>query len=150
MFVVDNNPMAGHEVEVPLRWADMDVMQHINNVAILRLLEEARVRFLTERVRRPGAGMPLLAARHEIDYLAPLLYSAEPARIVLRVPRIGRSGFDLGCEVFGADGTLAAIAETTLVVVDDAGRPAPIPAELRTVLTELLGDPIPFRRRTEP
>lgn len=146
--MVDNNRMATHEVTVPLRWSDMDALQHINNVAMMRLLEEARIRFLTEHVALPGEDrVTMFVAHHEIDYLAPLLYTPEPARIVLSVTRIGRSGFDVGYEVFGADGAAAAIAETSMVVVDGAGRPAPIPDGLRTELAGLVGDPIPFRRR---
>lgn len=144
----DNIRMATHEVAVPLRWSDMDALQHINNVAMMRLLEEARIKLLAGRVTGPDeARVAMFVAHHEIDYLAPLLYSTEPARIVLSVTRIGRSGFDMGYEVFGADGAPVAIAETSLVVVDEAGRPAPIPDALRTDLDALVGEPIPFRRR---
>ena len=31
------------EVRVPLRWADMDAYGHVNNVAVVQVLEEARV-----------------------------------------------------------------------------------------------------------
>lgn len=140
--------MATHEVAVPMRWSDMDALQHINNVAMMRLLEEARIRFLTENVPQPSESrVTMFVAHHEIDYLAPLLYSPEPVRIVLHVTRIGRSGFDLGYEVIATDGAVAAIAETSMVVVDGAGRPAPLPAALRTELAGLVGDPVPFRRR---
>ena len=30
-------------LEIPLRWGDMDAYGHINNVQIVRLMEEARV-----------------------------------------------------------------------------------------------------------
>ncbi len=146
--MVETIPMATHEVAVPMRWADMDALQHINNVAMMRLLEEARIRFLTDNVPQPReAKVTMFVAHHEIDYLAPLLYSPEPVRIVLHVTRIGRSGFDLGYEVIASDGAVAAIAETSMVVVDEAGRPAPLPAVLRTELAGLVGDPVPFRRR---
>ncbi|BDD82519.1 hypothetical protein TPB0596_22820 [Tsukamurella pulmonis] len=146
--MLDNSPMASQEVAVPLRWADMDALQHINNVAMLRLLEEARIRFLTEWVAQPeGPTVTMFVAHQEIDYLAPLLYSPEPVRIALRVTRIGRSGFDVGYEVIEPGGATVAIAETSLVVVDAAGRPSELPAALRTELAGLVGDPIPFRRR---
>ena len=35
--------MARIEVPVQLRWSDMDAYAHVNNVEMLRLLEEARV-----------------------------------------------------------------------------------------------------------
>ncbi|MBD4601618.1 acyl-CoA thioesterase, partial [Xanthomonas citri pv. citri] len=31
------------EVRIPLRWADMDAYGHVNNIAVVQLLEEARV-----------------------------------------------------------------------------------------------------------
>lgn len=140
--------MATHEVAVPMRWSDMDALQHINNVAMLRLLEEARIRFLSANVGRHGEQkVTMFVAHQEIDYLAPLLYSPEPVRIVLHVTRIGRSGFDLGYSVIAADGAVSALAETSMVVVDGSGRPAPLPAELRTELAGLVGDPVSFRRR---
>ncbi|WP_308409809.1 acyl-CoA thioesterase [Zhihengliuella halotolerans] len=30
-------------VEVPMRWADMDAYGHINNVNLVRMMEEARI-----------------------------------------------------------------------------------------------------------
>ena len=41
-------------VPIHLRWADLDAYNHVNNVEVVRLLEEARVRafWLTE----PGGG----------------------------------------------------------------------------------------------
>ena len=35
--------MARLEVDVQLRWSDMDAYAHVNNVEMLRLLEEARI-----------------------------------------------------------------------------------------------------------
>ena len=35
--------MARHIFRCPLRWADMDAYGHINNVAFMRYLEEARI-----------------------------------------------------------------------------------------------------------
>ncbi|BDH57633.1 hypothetical protein MTP03_25720 [Tsukamurella sp. PLM1] len=148
--MTDNNGMASHEVKVPMRWSDMDALQHINNVSMLRLLEEARIRFMTEFATGPGSGrITMFVAHQEIDYVSPLLYSPEPARVVMRVTRIGGSGFDIGYEVIGADGAVAAISETSMVVVDGAasGRPVPIPDDLRAQLEALVGEPVPFRRR---
>ncbi|MET9329544.1 acyl-CoA thioesterase [Tsukamurella sp. NPDC003166] len=142
--------MNNHEVLVPMRWSDMDALQHINNVSMLRLLEEARIRFMMRFGSGPDTDrVTMFVAHQEIDYVRPLLYSLEPVRILMRVTRIGRSGFDLGYEVLGADGQTAALSETSMVVVDGAasGRPATIPEALRAQLEPLLGEPVGFRRR---
>ncbi|NKY18738.1 acyl-CoA thioesterase [Tsukamurella spumae] len=144
--------MTNHEVLVPMRWSDMDALQHINNVSMLRLLEEARIRFMIRFGSGPDSGrITMFVAHQEIDYVRPLLYSQEPVRILMRVTRIGGSGFDIGYEVLDADGRVAALSEASMVVVDGAasGRPAPIPDALRAQLEEVLGEPVPFRRRRE-
>ena len=35
--------MPSYRALVPMRWSDMDIYRHINNVQIVRLLEDARV-----------------------------------------------------------------------------------------------------------
>ncbi|AKP57872.1 Acyl-ACP thioesterase [Mycobacteroides abscessus subsp. abscessus] len=138
----------GVEVKVELRWADMDAYRHVNNVAMFRLIEEARIRFLADKLMGVESGrITMFVAHQEIDYVQPLLYSHEPARVIMRATRIGTAGFGIGYEIIGADGAVAAIAETSMVVVDDDGRPAQIPEHLRAVLDGLRGEPVPFRRR---
>ncbi len=78
-------------VLVPLRWSDTDVYGHVNNVMILRLLEEARVAALGEdwlNSAQQGSGTALLVARQEVEYLAPLTYQVAPVPIDLWVTRI--------------------------------------------------------------
>ncbi|WP_461168129.1 acyl-CoA thioesterase [Tsukamurella serpentis] len=143
--------MSISEVKIALRWSDQDALGHVNNVTMMRLLEEARIRFLVGREELgAGAEQPVMFVAHqEIDYATPLVYSDEPATIAVWITRIGNTGFDIGYQVKGADGVVAAIAETSMVVVDGAGsgRPVPIPEKLRALLEELHGEPVPFRRR---
>ncbi|WP_346243023.1 acyl-CoA thioesterase [Micrococcus luteus] len=47
------------EVRIPLRWADMDAYGHVNNIAVVQLLEEARVAaFGVPANTAPVAGRP--------------------------------------------------------------------------------------------
>lgn len=145
---VSNQPTV---IELQLRWGDMDPLEHTNNVMIARLIEEARVRALDiwfGSGRRAGIG--LLVARQEIEFVASLLYSVEPARCEVWCSRIGGKSAGFGCRLLAADGTVAALAETTLAVVDrDTGRPTPIDDELRELLAAHSGDPVPFRARRQ-
>lgn len=138
-----------HVVDLALRWGDMDSLGHINNVQFARLFEEARVRAMQEWFggeRRAGVGM--VVAHQEIEFAAPLYYSAEPVRCEIWVSRIGGKSFDFGCRLTSADGVVGALSETTLAVLDlTAGRALEIPDDLRALLTEHLGGPVGFRRR---
>jgi acyl-CoA thioester hydrolase len=126
----------------PLRWADMDAFQHVNNVVYLRYLEEARVDWMFNRASDSGvtdfAKLGVVVARHEIDYRRPLLYSPEPVRIESWVTRIGNSSFTIAYEVRD-DEHVYATASSVLVPYDvDKGRPRRITSDERAYLQEYL------------
>jgi acyl-CoA thioester hydrolase len=134
-----------HRVLVPLRWSDTDMYGHVNNVMILRLLEEARVAALGEdwlNSAQQGGGTALLVARQEVEYLSPLTYRVAP------VP-IDASDFELGYEVLD-EGVIYARAETTLFTLDQAAqRPRRLTEPERKQLLDWAGEPIRWRRRRE-
>lgn len=115
--------------EVPLRWGDMDAYGHINNVEILRLLEEARVRAFGSPahtgapVHEPAVplfndlpeGAQVLVVEHRLRYLAVLEYRDVPATIYVWVSALKGAGLTLGYEICdGHDGSPRVIAETQL------------------------------------
>src|SRR4051794_19290274 len=114
--------MPRHRVRVPMRWGDMDAYQHVNNVAYLGYLEEARVDMLF--VRGPESGVAALrdgvvVARHEIDYLAPLVWHPRGIEIDVWVETIGGASFELAYVVQDAD-TVYSRARSTMVAFDMA------------------------------
>src|SRR5699024_8757194 len=66
---------------VHMRWADMDAFGHINNTAYFAYLEQARVAMFFDRYEGFSSGTVI--ARHEIDYLYPVVYHPEPLRLEL-------------------------------------------------------------------
>ena len=142
-----------YHVDVPLRWSDMDVYGHINNVQFLRLLEDARVVGF-EAWFGPDRSLldeGVVVARHEIEYLAPLDFRHAPIRVDMWATKISGASFDLAYEVrdpaeIGT--TLYARAETTLVAYNFAGAsPRRLRPDERAVLKSVSGDPVPFRWR---
>lgn len=138
------------EIALHLRWGDMDINKHVNNVQFARLFEEARVRSMSGwfEGRTWGTGS-FHIARQEIEFVAPLLYSTEPAVARVWISRVGNSSFDFGSELRDGLGDLKAYCETTGVTVDsDSGTSRPIPEEVRLFLKSKLAAPVPFRRRS--
>jgi acyl-CoA thioester hydrolase len=151
-------PGTRYRVNVPLRWSDMDAYGHVNNVQFLRLLEDARVIGFEDWFGQDRSVLSegILVARHEIEYLAPLLFRVPPIVVEMWATRIGGAGFDLAYEVRDgrapADGgegdVIYARAETTLVLYDFAtGRPRRMDPSLRAMLEQHSGAPVPFRWR---
>ena len=142
---------------VSLRWSDMDAYAHINNVQFLRLLEDARVIGFEEWFGQDRSVLNegILVARHEIEYLAPLLFRVPPIVVEMWVTSLGGAGFDLGYvvrdgrrEQASSDDTVFARAETTLVLYDFAtSRPRRMDEALRARLQSHAGEPVPFRWR---
>jgi acyl-CoA thioester hydrolase len=145
--------MASFRTLVPMRWSDMDIYRHINNVQIVRLLEEARVSAFTawdEPGERPVLESGVLVARTEIEYLRQLDFRIEPIAIDVWVTKLAGASFDLAYEVREPDDDSPpyARAESTLVMFDlHAGRPRRLnPVEVQR-LRHWSGDPIPMRWR---
>jgi acyl-CoA thioester hydrolase len=148
--------MPRHRVLIPLRWSDTDAYGHINNVLFLRLIEEARVQALADKLSPPtdGPGTALLVARSEIEHRDPLLFRVAPVSIDLWVTRIGAADIDMAFEILdpapngdGAD-VVYAQAELLLVVFDQATqRPRRITKDEHALLEGWRDEPIRWRRR---
>ncbi len=138
--------VADTEILIQLRWADMDINNHINNVQIARLFEESRVRSFAQWLSQPQVVPSMVLARQDIEFRAVLEYSIEPVRVCSRVTRLGRSSFAMGLTLFAPDGQVCAYAESTLVNLDGTGRPSPLTDAMRDTLAERLGEPLPFQR----
>lgn len=86
--------MARHTFFCPLRWSDVDVYGVINNVALVRYLEEARVDlFLCMAPEEQGSflGGGSVVVRHEIDYKYQLRHRRDPVEIEIWVSRLRAS-----------------------------------------------------------
>lgn len=86
-----------------MRWADLDLLGHVNNVVFVDYLQEARVDML--RTHGPAARTGELAegvvvARHEVSYLSPLNFGFEPVTIESWVTEIRAATFTLAYEIF--------------------------------------------------
>ena len=130
--------MARFAHDVHMRWSDMDAYRHINNSAYLQYLEQARVAMFFDR--HEGFSTGTVIARHEIDYLRPVVYHPQPLRIEMWVDRIGGARFTVRYEVFDNE-RLVARAETLCVTFDfDIDRPRRLTDEERTILAGFADD----------
>jgi acyl-CoA thioester hydrolase len=94
-----------HTYECQLRWADMDLLGHVNNVTYLDYLQEARIDMLLthapdERLTALAEGGQILS--HEVQYAAPLTFRLRPVRIDTWVTAIDGDTFTLAHEVYDA------------------------------------------------
>ena len=107
---------------IPLRWGDLDAMNHLNNTLYFRLMEEARICWFHENAMMadPGGEGPILA-HASCDFLQPMTYPND-ALVTQTVTRIGRSSMDLEMTIEGGgDGApMYARGKNVLVWMDYA------------------------------
>lgn len=159
--------MARLHAPVRIRWSDIDAYGHVNNSAMLRLLEEARVLAFwapdpdevdesgsaPEPVidGRPGSGTMTVIAAQRLEYLASTPYFRRPLDIQLWIGRIGGASIDVSYEVWSPVGhepaELYTRATTTLVMVDaETNRPRRLTDVERTACQTYVEPLVTFSR----
>ena len=147
--------MTRMHVPVRLRWNDLDAYGHVNNAAMLVLLEEARVQAfwgaeIVDSITNPSTLW--LVARQEIEYLTPVPYLSQPLDVQLWLGRLGGASLEICYEVCSpleAEPFVQyARAASTIVLVDPTTqRPRKITDDERAGWGAWSDDPIEFTRR---
>ncbi len=125
---------------IPLRWGDLDAMNHLNNTLYFRLMEEARISWFREHGMHFLAGHdgPILA-HASCDFVKPMEYPCA-AFVTHTVTRLGRSSLDVDVTIEGDEDprVLYAKGKNVLVWVDQAkGGSAPWPESFRAALGDV-------------
>jgi acyl-CoA thioester hydrolase len=125
-------PAFGHRVDFVVRFADLDALGHLNNVAVVTMCETGRVEFTHDAGLRDGAAPGFVLASLHVDYRAQGFYRDELA-LGTRAGRIGRTSITLEQRLWRpADDSTVAEATSVLVVVgEDRRTPAPVPDNWR-------------------
>jgi acyl-CoA thioester hydrolase len=148
-------------VPIRLRWSDIDAYAHVNNAAMLGLLEEVRIQAFWAAADgveqqgpaildgRPGSDTLSLIAHQEIEYLRPIPYGRQPLDCEVWIARLGGASLEVHYEVFSPKGeeprVLTTRAASTLVLVDAATqKPRRISSEERAAWSPYLDDPVAF------
>lgn len=133
-------PPTRHRYDCHVRFSDVDVYGHVNNVKYFEYYQEARLAFLTSLGREEGEeGFRLVLARLDVDYKRPILFRPEPYVVESWITRVGRSSFDIAAEI--RDGDVVLSRAQAAVVSFDLGtqRSRPLSEGERRRLLEVAG-----------
>ena len=117
--------------DMPLRFADMDADQHINNAEFYRYMEEARMRWVHTLglAMTPPAPVPVLAAS-ACSFCAPLYYPGDVS-VEIYLGKMGNSSLRTHY-LLRSGNTVAAEGYGVSVWVDpQTNKPIPLPAAVR-------------------
>jgi acyl-CoA thioester hydrolase len=147
-----------HRYECPLRWADLDLLGHVNNVVYVDYLQEARVDMLRTHApdrRADELAEGVVVVRHEVSYLAPLTFRFGPVSIECWVTEVRAASFTMAYEIFDEDesGTRTTYVRASTVLtpyVFATERPRRLTAEEKDVLAPFVEEGGPGSARIAP
>ena len=109
--------------EIKVRYADLDTLQHVNNVSILEYVETARTGYyrasgIWDGTIREGFGM--VVASVKIDYLVSIQYD-DPVRVGIKVGHLGSKSLRFRFQVENSENQIVfARGEVVMVAYNQA------------------------------
>jgi acyl-CoA thioester hydrolase len=83
----------------------MDMLQHVNNVTYVDYLQEARIDMFMAHPELGGGeelAEGVVVVRHELEFVAPLVFRSRPVLVDLWITRIRAGSFTMAYEVYDA------------------------------------------------
>jgi len=123
-----------YEIELDVRYRDLDPMQHVNNAVYASYIEQARIQYIESVVGQRSVDAGAVVATLELEFERPVEYG-ETVTVAVRAGELGTTSVPLYYEIRTENG-LAATAETLMVAYDsERGEPRPIPDAWRDAIT---------------
>lgn len=92
-----------HTYDCPVRWADMDMLRHVNNVTYVDYLQEARIDMFRAHPEFGGGeelAEGVVVVRHELEFTAPLTFRSRPVKVDAWITELRAASFTMACEVY--------------------------------------------------
>lgn len=139
-----------HTYTCQIRWADMDLLGHVNNVVYADYLQEARVDMLRVHARGPATGElaeALVIVSNRLVYVAPLVFDGSPVQIECWITQLRAAVATLNYEIYrdAPDGGRTVYLRASTVMtpyVFAEERPRRFTAEERAALHVYLEEPL--------
>ena len=125
------------QIEIPIRWGDMDAMGHVNNTVYFRYMEQARISWMEALGYQGSNTEGMLVVNAHCTFVRQLEY---PGTVLVRhyVGKLGTSSFELIDEMVRTDdpGTVYAHGGAKGVWCDYAAKKSkPLPDAVRAAIT---------------
>jgi acyl-CoA thioester hydrolase len=119
-----------YKTTIETRFADFDMLGHVNNAVYFTYLEIARTRYWSNAIKWDWKKTGVIIAKAELDYIKPILID-DKILMYVRTSRIGTSSFDLEyllVKMKGGEEVVCSKGKTVCVAFDyQTQRPVPIP-----------------------
>jgi acyl-CoA thioester hydrolase len=123
-----------HQFASRVTFGDLDAMGHMNNLALLRLLETGRVDYMVDTGMAGYDELTYVLARLETDFSKQGLFG-DNLTCGTRITRLGRTSFTMEQRIWRDDATVLVGSTSVLVALgSDKATPIPVPARWRELI----------------
>lgn len=130
------------KLELRIDWSEIDMLGHINNLAILKYVQSAKVNYLEKTLftdaRQMKKIIPIMAAT-SCQFVKQLYY---PGKVCVHsfIEQIKTTSFILKHEIYNEKEEIVAYAEDVMVLFDfEQNSKIPIPEEMKLKLVDIEG-----------
>lgn len=124
-----------HRFSSEVVFGDLDSMGHMNNLALLRLLETGRVGYMVDVGLAGYAELTYVLARVEADFRAQGMFG-DRLTCGTRIASLGRTSFTMEQSVWREDHTVLLRGRSVLVALaEDKQTPTSVPQRWRQLIT---------------
>ena len=122
------------DVEIPVRYRDLDTLGHVNNAVYATYLEQARAAYVDRVLGADLEDGGMVLASLEIDFRRPVDAAVGSIRVECGAVSVGDSSFRMGYRVHGDGGDEPAATAESVQVAWDGASSRPLPAAWRESL----------------
>ena len=119
------------DVELPVRYRDLDTLGHVNNAVYSTYLEQARIRYFDRVLEVPFEGREMVLAHVDVDFRRPIALEDGSVRVACGVTDLGESSIGMAYRVYAGEASEPAATAESVQVAWDGDGPRPLPDEWR-------------------
>ena len=124
--------------DLHVRFSDVDVYGHVNNVTYLEYFQEARIAFMSRITRdvESAKDINVVVARSQVEYVRPVTHRSEPYRVETWISRLGQRSMVVDSALVDGDEVLSRSRVVMVFFDRRTQRSAAPPAELYAAVQE--------------
>lgn len=119
------------DVELPVRYRDLDTLGHVNNAVYGTYLEQARVRYFDRVLDVPFEGREMVLAHLDVDFRRPVRMDDGPVRVACGVTELGETSIKMAYRVDAGEAAAPAATAESVQVAWDGESSRSVPASWR-------------------
>lgn len=119
------------DVELPVRYRDLDTLGHVNNAVYGTYLEQARIRYFDQVLELPFEAREMVLAHVDVDFRRPITLEDGTVRIACSVTDLGESSIEMAYRVYAGEASEPAATAESVQVAWDGDGSRPLPEEWR-------------------